>query len=161
MDWWDVQCAFLQLHRFPCFKTDLFTHAAASTTILQYYVQDRRCERFALLVKISHGLLFKQVFLHTGIINDTFQFQQHDHSCKNKCLAWKKVHYLRGFSNNFVLLWYEQRRYEDISFFTISVFSKNTFRYSRTRWRLWDSLNLREAVDKLPPFLISTCVLTE
>ena len=117
MDWWDVQCAFLQLHRFPCFKTNLSTHAAASTTILQYYVQDRRCERFALLVKISHGLLFKQVFLHTGIINDTFQFKQHDHSCKNKCLAWKKVHYLRGFSNNFVLLWYEQRRYEDISFF--------------------------------------------
>ena len=57
MDWWDVQCAFLQLHRFPCFQTNLSTHAAASTTILQYNVQDRRCEHFSLLVKISHGLL--------------------------------------------------------------------------------------------------------
>ena len=71
-----------------------FVHARRDFNhILQYYVQDRRCERFALLVKISHGLLFKQVFLHTGIINDTFQFQQYDHSCKNKCLAWKKVYY--------------------------------------------------------------------
>lgn len=48
---------------FSLLQTDLSTHAAASTTILQY----RRCEHFALLVKISHGLLFKQVFLHTGI----------------------------------------------------------------------------------------------